>query len=356
MKKKFLFIASFLSFFSIGERLKISNVISLPPAAIIFHSPKTNAETISSIITRGIMAAKSGNYSQAIKLYNKALEMDPENDLAYFNRGLAKIKLKDYLGAISDFDKAIEINPQYAEAYLNRASLKGNMDDYRGAISDYDKALEINPQYTDAYIGRAIVRILIGGVRAEACLDIEKAISLGGSASDLHEEYCSETTGTAGYYYFRANRKSNEGDYSGALADFNEAIEISPDYVVAYLGRAYLKRILKDYEGAIDDYTISIDLSASIWVDAFLNRGIAKFELGKYNEALEDFNKSLEEKPGYLFALLWRGYTLLVLGKNEIGCNDFKEIILTFESEQYLTSMHPELQNQANDIFKQNCN
>ncbi len=80
----------------------------------------------------------------AIKDYDKAIEIDPENAMAYNNRGNVKQYLRDLQGAIQDYDKAIEIDPNYATAYNNRGIAKQAQGDLQGAIQDYPK-LDLDP-------------------------------------------------------------------------------------------------------------------------------------------------------------------------------------------------------------------
>ena len=64
-------------------------------------------------------------------------------------------------------------------------------------------------------------------------------------------------------YYNRALAKENLKDFEGALSDYTKAIEIYPkgeDAGDAYHGRGYAKEMLKDFEGAIKDYTIATKL------------------------------------------------------------------------------------------------
>ena len=44
--------------------------------------------------------------------------------------------MKDYQEALKDYDKAIELNPNSSEAYNNRGACKQYMKDYEGAMSD----------------------------------------------------------------------------------------------------------------------------------------------------------------------------------------------------------------------------
>jgi Flp pilus assembly protein TadD len=73
--------------------------------------------------TRGIAYGEKGQYDQAISDFNRAIELNPNDNKAYNNRGIAYRLKGQYDQAISNFNKAIEINPKDAEAYNNLAWL-----------------------------------------------------------------------------------------------------------------------------------------------------------------------------------------------------------------------------------------
>ena len=62
----------------------------------------------------------------------------------YLGKGIAKEEKENYLEALKNYDKAIELNPNYANNYSNRGSTKHSLRDFEGAIKDYNKALELN--------------------------------------------------------------------------------------------------------------------------------------------------------------------------------------------------------------------
>jgi tetratricopeptide (TPR) repeat protein len=55
--------------------------------------------------------------------------------------------------------------------------------------------------------------------------------------------------------------KSNLQDYKGAIADFNKATEVSPNFATPYYNRAFLKIKLQDNRGAIVDFNKAIALN-----------------------------------------------------------------------------------------------
>ena len=54
-------------------------------------------------------------------------------------------------------------------------------------------------------------------------------------------------------YYNRGNAKNNQKDYSGAISDYNKAIEINPNYAETYYYRGIAKiNISQKNSGCLD--------------------------------------------------------------------------------------------------------
>ena len=88
------------------------------------------------------------DHEEAIKAFDRAIEIDPRYATAYYSRGNSKALLKkDHNGAIEDYSKAIAIDPKDAYAYKNRGNSRTAMKDYQGALKDFDKAIELNPRH-----------------------------------------------------------------------------------------------------------------------------------------------------------------------------------------------------------------
>jgi len=132
-----------------------------------------------------------------MKLYTKAIELNPNDTDAYYKRGSAKSMLQDYTGAIQDYNKAIELNPNYADAYYNRGFAKFKLQDYKGVIQDFNKAIELNPpNYAKVYYNRGLAKIHLGQ-KDKGCLDLSKADEMGydlrmghSEAYDSIKQYC----------------------------------------------------------------------------------------------------------------------------------------------------------------------
>ena len=82
-------------------------------------------------------------------------------------------------------------------------------------------------------------------------------------------------------------------DYYGAIGDYTKAIEIKPNRGVYYSLRGDAKRELKDYYGAIGDYTKAIEIDPND-AYAYANRGGMKEILKNLKGACVDWKKAAE--------------------------------------------------------------
>ncbi len=67
---------------------------------------KLSAQTFNLLGTR---FADEGNYVEALRNFNRAIEIDPDNATAYYNKGTVKVKLGDLTGSKNDFLKAFDL-------------------------------------------------------------------------------------------------------------------------------------------------------------------------------------------------------------------------------------------------------
>jgi len=91
----------------------------------------------------------------------------------------------------------------------------------------------------------------------------------------------------------KGNAKDELGDFTGAIKDYTAAIELNPDYAMAYFNRALTKRKIEDYEGALEDYSKAIEI-VPFYTIAFHNRGIVYALIEKFDEACLDWEKAYD--------------------------------------------------------------
>ena len=87
-----------------------------------FRAKKQNiSETIVEWHKKGIMASRSKNYEEAMKCFDKALELDPNVAGSWYNKGQVFMHLENYEGAMHCFVKALELNHNHLDASFHLA-------------------------------------------------------------------------------------------------------------------------------------------------------------------------------------------------------------------------------------------
>jgi tetratricopeptide (TPR) repeat protein len=140
---------------------------------------KLNPKYAPAFYARGVARSWLGDYRQAIRDYDKAIELNySRDDLAYYHRGVAYSKLEDHSQAIRNYDKAIQLEPKYAPAFYARGVAYFKLGDHRQAIRNYDRALELDPKGADTYYNRGIAYGKLGDSYRET-MDYKTAAKLG---------------------------------------------------------------------------------------------------------------------------------------------------------------------------------
>ena len=159
-------------------------VISALFAGCVGNSSWTAAEWLE----QGNRFAKEGLYSQAVDAYNQSLRLDALNAKVFTYRGIALQHQGAHNDAMRDFEQAISINPNESAAWQGTAATYIELGQYRPAIKAADKAIEL-PQTGDDKIENAYLLRGFALNRLElyddALLAFDKAIEIDPKRVDL---------------------------------------------------------------------------------------------------------------------------------------------------------------------------
>lgn len=111
-------------------------------------------------------------------------------------------------------------------------------------------------------------------------------------------------------------KKFKQGAYEAAIEDYDQAIRLNPDYVMAYNFRGIAYASTGELQAAIEDCSKAIELNPDD-ATAYVNRGEYYFRLGKYDLGLSDFEYTNTVKPQYPLAVAGLAVTQHALGENE---------------------------------------
>lgn len=216
--------------------------------------------------------------AEAVAAYSTCLALRPDAHQVWFNRALAQLRRGHFKDSLADFDRAIELRPDVADAYYNRGLARKALGDLAGAEADFTAALEHGSDLTRVYFVRADVRDLRqNGAGA-------KSDRREGLKREPVEESCWTARG-----YARLG-----SDPTGALADFDKALERNPRYLPAFLNKAHVYgEIFKRPADAVSVLDTAIGYhpqQATLWA----SRAVYLARLGKREDAHRNAEEALQ--------------------------------------------------------------
>ena len=114
----------------------------------------------------GIAAWRDGRFSEALRLFERALELDPTNAELRQNRGVALYQLNRFEDAARDLAASVESNPALDVPHVYLAQIQLAREDTAGAIASLEKYLET----TGDAAGRARAQAQLRELRIERSL------------------------------------------------------------------------------------------------------------------------------------------------------------------------------------------
>ncbi len=221
--------------------------VYLNEISVLVQDKKVSKDSLKSNLQKLIVLAEEAS--------NKAIRQNPKRYINYLNLGniyssLSSLSIENsYDSAVKAYDKAIELAPNNPSIILAKAQLdfvnKKNSD----AKKFIQQALDMKTDYTDAYFLLAEIEAGEGNISG-AIKQAEKARDLNPNDSTV---------------FFRLGmlRYSNS-DFKGSVSAFEQSVILDPTYLQAryFLGKSYEK------VGRKDDALIQYNILAKVLPDS----------------------------------------------------------------------------------------
>ncbi|NGP76106.1 protein kinase [Balneolaceae bacterium YR4-1] len=225
----------------------------------------------------GLLKSGTGNYREAEKIFEKALEMDPKHTPAL--RGLAGVyaEMGDPKKAVETYRKAIDLKPEYWEGHKGLAIHYLSTGDFENAIKEFTMVTRLTPDNSSAYsnLGAAY---LYNGENDRAREMFVKSMSL---------EKNSAAANNLAYLYFTGGKYQQAAEmYEVVLQDYPNRYQYWGNLAVAYEYSGEEKKSEEAYLTAIDRAKDQLEVNprnAEVLAD-----------LGAYYSDVKDTTQSLE--------------------------------------------------------------
>jgi tetratricopeptide (TPR) repeat protein len=241
---------------------------------------------------RDDQAAALADLERAIK-NDPAGPLSPSAAYALEQKGEVLLKLKRYAEAVKAFDAALVLVPDQLEAYLSRAKALLSENHFADAVKSLDgyfeRERERRKSQGEVYRARARAQSRLGNY-AEAAEDYTRSLEL--------EPDDTTTRANRGWAYVVLEESRL------ALRDFDKVLQALPDNGDAHNGRGYARVRLGHYRDGIQDAEKALQLgpkdtrtyynAARTYAQAVLR--VAEQEQGKPDAALRELRLKYAER------------------------------------------------------------
>ncbi|MEY2903943.1 MAG: hypothetical protein RLY89_3049 [Bacteroidota bacterium] len=180
---------------------------------------------------------------------------------------------------------SLQAEAQTANSFFQKGKNLTYKKDYQNALSAFNQALAMDPNHIKALYERGVLRLYY--------LD-QSELAL----ADLQLVYQKEPGFSKIIYYNLANAQSNLGWNEIAIENFNKSLEHLPKFVCAANNRGMCKSELGKYEEALIDFDVALKKdSKEHKKNIFINRANVFANLGQWENAKKDYESSLAIDP-----------------------------------------------------------
>lgn len=289
----------------------------------------------------GVLLLQSGNVTEGLVYLQKAAALAPESAEDHFNLGNALSLLGKSDEARGCFERAVILNPDFAEAYFNLGNTLRELGDLNGAETSFLQAVGCRPDYADAHFNLAKLLADLGRVTgseqsyreavasrsdfAEAHYNLANLLRKAGRLSDARASYLEAIAKKSDFAEAHRNlgvTLHELGRFEDAVVSLHKAIELQPDDAEAHSTLGTILSELCRHLEAEKSHLRAIELNPNA-AEAHCNFGVTLQALDKLNEAEKAFTLALQLNPDFTDALLNRAGLRYELGRVDDALLDF---------------------------------
>ena len=173
----------------------------------------------------GATLQKQGRREDALKTFDKAVQLEPDDPKAWTNLGTVLVNLERMNEAVLSFQHALKLNPRHWDAADKIGCLLYQLERFEDALAYFNLCDKLRPNHVSTLQNRArVLRYLKRP--GEALADNRRALEL-----DPTDANICNNIGDAMLLLGREDE---------ALEWFDKAVELQPDYALAIINKAFV--------------------------------------------------------------------------------------------------------------------
>ncbi len=248
-----------------------------------------------------------GDSEEALNKFFQASKMDPKApDILYL---IAEIYYaqKDYPDALKYYQKAIEIMPDFGPAYLGVARSRIALDRKADVLEDLQQSIELDPQFAPAHLD--LIAYYLQKKEIELAQDQLEA------SKDVLEQ-------NAMWRTYQAQVAVAQVDYPTAYEQAKQALSLDRGLLPVYRIVGQTALLSEKYKEALSALEIYLDYETED-AQAWMWMGQALYKSGRYRAAVEALDTALKYDSDMPEAFYTRGLAYLELKEGQQAVNNF---------------------------------
>lgn len=286
------------------------NTIGHPAIDAVTQQIAGNPEDPALYAARGKLFYENEGYDEAIQDLKKALSIDSLN-IDYLHL-LADTYLDYYQSqkALETMERAATLYPERIPTLLKLSEFQFILKQYKASMGTIDRILQIDPQNEEAYF--------MFGMNFKETGDTARAVNSFQQAVELEPELIDAWI--------------NLGKLQAALGNsiaaqyFDSALEIAPDHIMALHAKAEFLTDRDELPEAIELYR-RINRIDPQYDEAFYNAGLLYMELDSIEQAYRHFDLAIKTYPAHVRAYFYRGLAAEWMGRKQQARDDYQQAL-----------------------------
>jgi predicted O-linked N-acetylglucosamine transferase (SPINDLY family) len=275
----------------LGIALQHHQAGRLPEAESVYRQILlADSHNVDALHFLGVIAYQRAEHKKAEELISRALQLKDSNAPAHNNLGNALAAQGKLKQAVASFLSALALDPHYVDALVNLGSAFRAQGEPDKAIECYERALSLAPGSTTATAG------LRGAIEDKRTLgDVaggEKALSVADAESPSA-------------HLSAGNAYKDEGRLEEAVASYQKALSINPDFSPAYVNLGNVLQVQGKSTEAVNCYRKALAANPDL-PEAHFNLANVFRDQNKLDQAATHYEKTIAlqpESPDAHFAL-----------------------------------------------------
>ncbi|NDQ58164.1 MAG: tetratricopeptide repeat protein [Acidipila sp.] len=278
--------SSLLAAFLVLTGILLLAVLSLPSSSRAQQtlSRQAEVERLKQEVARNPNKAKArielanalddaGDTDAAIFQYLAAIRIDPSDASARRNIGVAYLRKGDIKAAEPAFREAIRLAPDYTKARVSLIEVLARKQDWDASLTEITQALRMNRvEFVTVQLESLFPAERDGFLQAK--LEAAAHACLGNLILDQH------------------------ADVDRATKELRKAVEIDPQFAVAFQILAYVYETRNKREDALSAAQTALRLNPNL-PNAHLTAGIIYKEIGRTEDAIREYQASIQILPSF---------------------------------------------------------